>query len=212
MTTATLNYPYSTTQAHAHEQAGACTDDVIMQAFSSGKHEWAMEQLYSRYKQYMEALAYRILGDSYLAEDVVQDVFCMLWYKACAYQKELGSVKGWLQAIVRNRAIDKVRSSMHREYQFAHLQTEDGPDPSSPEPEMWEQVWDGEQAGLIRKALAQLPPEQRRVIEMNYFSGYTHVEIASKLQIPIGTVKGRARLGLQKVKQLLQQYGLDTSA
>ncbi len=91
----------------------------------------------------MYVLAYRILGDSYLAEDVVQDVFFTLCYKTFSYQKELGSVKSWLQAIVRNRSIDMVRSSAHREYQFAHLQATNGQDPSSSEPEMWEQVLGG---------------------------------------------------------------------
>ncbi len=69
--------------------------------------------------------------------------------------------------------------------------------------------WGDEQSTLIRKALAQLPSEQRQIIELNYFSGTTHVEIAAQLQIPLGTVKGRIRLGLQKAKQILQEYGVD---
>ena len=192
-----------------HEKLEEVTDDVIMQAFSSGRSEWAVEQLYSRYKQFMYGLAYTILRDSYLAEDIIQDVFFTLWHKAVSYQKELGSLKNWLQTIVRNRALDKVRSAMYREYQFAHLQVVSGQDIVSHEPEMWQQVWGGEQAVFIRKALAELPQEQRQVIELSYFAGYTHTEIASQLQLPVGTVKGRIRLGLAKIKPLLQAYGLE---
>lgn len=212
MHTATLDQAPSALQASHQEQSEHCSDQALLQSLCFNGSEWAIEQLYNRYKHYSYALAYRILGDSSLAEDVVQDAFFTLWQKAFSYQQDLGSVKSWLQAIVRNRALDKVRSSTHRECQFTHLPAMDEQDVPSVETEIWEQVWGCEQSTFIRKALAQLSPEQRQVIALNYFSGYTHMEIARQLQLPIGTVKGRIRLGLRKIKLLLQTYGVDASA
>ncbi|HET8846896.1 MAG TPA: sigma-70 family RNA polymerase sigma factor, partial [Ktedonobacteraceae bacterium] len=163
-------------------QSEELTDEAIMQAFYYNRSEWAIEQLYMRYKQYMYGVAYRILHDSYLAEDVIQDVFFTLWYKAISYQKELGSLKSWLQTIVRNRALDKVRSSVYREYQFAPLHTVTEPEQIGDRPEVWQVVWDDEQKHFIRKALGELSPEQRQAIELNYFAGYSHAEIAARLQ------------------------------
>lgn len=185
------------------------TDEALIQALCSSKAEWAMEKLYERYKRYAYALAYRMLNDSFMAEDVVQDVFFTLWQKAFSYQEQQGSVKTWLLTIVRNRAIDKIRSTAHRDYQCTYLQEVNGQEVVSPEPEMWEHVWEGEQSTYIRNALAQLPTGQGEVIELNYFYGYTHAEIATRQQIPLGTVKGRIRLGLQKMKLLLQKYDID---
>lgn len=198
-----INYSLPDARDEEQEQSDECTDDAIMQALCGGRMEWAIEQIYARYKHTLYGLAYAILRDSYLAEDIIQDVFFTLWHKAFSYRKELGSLKGWLQTIVRNRALDKVRSAVYRESQFAQLHLI-GQDLVSHEPEMWQQVWGDEQAAFIRKVLDQLPSEQREVIELNYFAGYTHAEIADHLQIPIGTVKGRIRLGLLKIRPLLR--------
>jgi len=212
MNTTIRDYPTLVIETTYNERVEHFTDEALIQVLRYSGTEWAIEKLYERYKRYVYALAYRILGDSFLAEDIVQDVFFTLWRKAFSYQERQGSVKSWLQAIVRNRAIDKVRSLTHLDYQCAYLQEMNGQDLSSSEPEMWEQVWEYEQSTFIRKALAQLPTEQRLVIELSYFYGYTHVEIARQQQIPLGTVKGRMRLGLQKMKLLLQEYGVDKHA
>lgn len=185
------------------------SDDALMRALSYDHADWAIEQLYMRYKQYMYSLAYRILHDSYLAEDVIQEVLLTLWHKAALYQENLGSLKSWLQTIVRNRALDKVRSSVYREQQFTHLDMVAGLEIVSHEPELWQVVWGDEQTSCLRRALATLPAEQRQAIELNYFAGYSHAEIASQLRLPVGTVKGRIRLGLQRIKHLLQAYGLE---
>ncbi len=206
----TANYPTSTTQVCV-ERPENCTDEALMQALCYSKSEWALEQLYNRYRRYMYALAYSIVGDSYLAEDVVQDAFLTLWRKASTYHEHEGSVKSWLQAIVRNRAIDKVRASTHRERQCIPLEDMNEQSSSSLAPEVWEQVWEADQSAVIRNALAQLPTEQSLAIELNYFYGYTHTEIAKQQQIPLGTVKGRVRLGLQKIKLLLQEYHLSVA-
>ncbi len=183
------------------------TDSELMQAISFGS-ERALEMLHERYHRLAFSLAYRILQDAATAEDIVQEAFLSLWRKASSYQSQHGSVSTWLQSIVHHRAIDHVRSSAYRNEQWATLQTEHEQDTASSEPDALEYAWQNEQQRLIRVALAQMPPEQRQVIELAYFGGYTHVEIAEKCHIPLGTVKGRMRLGLQKMKVFLQERGL----
>jgi RNA polymerase sigma-70 factor (ECF subfamily) len=185
-------------------------DEGLILAIRDGA-EWAMDILYERYSKYAYALAYRIVRDSTIAEDIVQDAFLSVWRKADSYQEQHGTVRSWLQAIVYHRAIDKVRASAHRDAQWTPLQTDNEQDPPSEQPEVWEEAWHHERARLIQSTLAQLPPEQRQVIELGYFGGYTHAEIAERWNIPLGTVKGRMRLGLQKMKHLLRERGIETA-
>jgi RNA polymerase sigma factor (sigma-70 family) len=183
-------------------------DEELISAICHGS-EQAMEIFYQRYYRYAYALAYRLLHESTAAEDIVQEVFLSVWRKAATYQRQHGSVYSWLQAIVHHRTIDRLRSVAYRNNQWAPLQVEGEQDPPCPQSDVWEEAWQKEQSQLIRSALAQLPAEQRDVIELAYFQGYTHTEIATQKQIPLGTVKGRMRLGLQKMKNLLQAYDLD---
>ena len=192
------------------QKAQDLDDEALLFAICDGA-EWAMDILYQRYYRYAYALAYRIMHDNTFAEDIVQDAFLAVWRKAASYQKQQGSVRSWLQAIVHHRAIDKLRASAHRDAQWVPLQVENEQDPPSTQPEVWEEAWRHEQALLIRSALAQLPPEQRQIIERAYFGGYTHAEIAERWNIPLGTVKGRMRLGLQKMKHLLRERGVETA-
>ena len=213
-TVPTLKVTKAKTASQVQRQAVAVTqdpsDEELISAICHGA-EWALETLYQRYHRYAYALAYRILHESTSAEDIVQEVFLSIWRKAASYQKHHGSVFSWLQAIVHHRAIDKVRSAAYRDHQWTPLQAEGEQDPPSEQREVWEEAWQQEQGKLIRQALGQLPSEQRQVIELAYFAGYTHTEIAEQQNIPLGTVKGRMRLGLQKMKQLLRAYGLDTA-
>ena len=210
--------PLKVTKAKAasqvQQQAVAVTqnpsDEELISAICHGA-EWALETLYERYHRYAYTLAYRILQESTGAEDIVQEVFLSIWRKAASYQKHHGSVFSWLQAIVHHRAIDRVRSAAHRDHQWTPLQVEGEQDPPGDQCEVWEEAWHHEQGKLIRQVLEQLPSEQRQVIELAYFGGFTHAEIAEKVNIPLGTVKGRMRLGLQKMKHLLCEYGLDTA-
>lgn len=205
MNTMTLDYPASTASAINKDEIENLSDEILMQALCHHGAEWALEKLYERYKRYAYSLAYHILADSFLAEDVVQEVFFTLWRKAPSYHERQGNVKSWLKAVIRNRAIDKVRSLTQHDYQCTPLEDENGESLASAEPEVWEQVWENEQSTFIREALRQLPLEQSQIIQLNYFDGYTHAEIARQQQIPLGTVKGRVRLGLQKIKQLLNE-------
>jgi RNA polymerase sigma-70 factor (ECF subfamily) len=189
-------------ETHAKQE---WNDEELMVEVLLGE-EWAMEALYERYHTYAYSLAYRIVRDDAIADDIVQEAFVAVWHKAATYRELHGSVRAWLLAIVRNRAIDWVRSSMSRSYQCTSLQDGQRQDLPSNEPELWEEVWQRERNAILRQTLAQLPTSQRQVIELRYFEGSTDVEIAERLQIPLGTVKGRIRLGLQKMRPLLCNY------
>jgi len=201
--------------------SGNLSDEDLVSEICRGA-EWAIELLYQRYHRYAYALAYRILHESSAAEDIVQEAFLSIWRKAASYQKQQGSVHSWLQAIVHHRAIDKLRSAAHRDNQWVPLEVENEQDlaggvsqgsrlADTRQSDVWEEAWRHEQRTLICSVLEQLPPEQRQVIELAYFGGYTHTEIAEQWHIPLGTVKGRMRLGLQKMKHLLQERGLDAA-
>ena len=183
------------------------TDEELISAICKGE-ETAIEVLYERYHRYAYSLAYRILRDQVASEDIVQDAFLSIWRKASSYQAQNGSVQSWIQAIVRHRAIDKIRASAHRDYQWTPLQSDNEQDPPSEQPDVWEQAWQSEQHRIIREVMVQIPSEQRMVIELAYFGGLTHAEISEQCHIPLGTVKGRMRLGLQKMKSLLAERGL----
>src|SRR5436305_6212745 len=200
----------TTTSMSTAQETANKADEELMLAIAQGE-EWAMEELYERYGRYAYALAYRIVRDATVAEDIVQDAFLSVWRKATSYQERQGSVRSWLQAIVHHRAIDRVRAATHRDHQWLPLQSEGEQDPPSEQPEVWEEAWHKEQCLAVRRVLTQLPPEQCQVIELAYFGGYTHVEIAERWQLPLGTVKGRMRLGLQKMRNLLREYGIETA-
>lgn len=187
----------------------ALSDESLLLKIACGE-EWAMEALYDRYGRYAYSLAHHIVRDSTAAEDIVQDAFLSIWRKASSYQEQQGSVRSWLQAIVHHRSIDYVRAATHRDHQWTPLPTESEQDLPSAQPEVWEEAWLKERSELIRQVLAQLPAEQRQVIELGYFGGYTHAEIAERWNIPLGTVKGRMRLGLRKMKMLLSERGFET--
>ncbi len=177
------------------------TDEELISAICKGE-ETAIEVLYERYHRYTYSLAYRILRDPAASEDIVQDAFLSIWRKASSYQAQNGSVPSWIQAIVRHRAIDKIRASAHRDYQWTPLQAD------NEQPDVWEQAWQSEQHRIICEVMVQIPREQRMVIELAFFGGLTHAEISEQCQIPLGTVKGRMRLGLQKMQTLLAERGL----
>ena len=183
------------------------TDEYLISAICKGE-ESAIEVLYERYHRYAFSLAYRILRDPVASEDIVQDAFLSIWRKASSYQAQNGSMQSWIQAIVRHRAIDKIRASAHREYQWTPLQADNEQDPPDEQPDVWEQTWQSEQHRIILEVMVQIPSEQRMVIELAYFGGLTHAEISEQCHIPLGTVKGRMRLGLQKMKSLLAERGL----
>jgi RNA polymerase sigma-70 factor (ECF subfamily) len=158
----------------------------------------AFATLYDRHSRAAYSLAYRMMGEPQAAEDLVQDAFLKLWRGAASsYRPERGSVRSWLLAIVHNRAIDQIRSSASRR------RTQEKVEATAPRiqpSEAFKESWRNVQREQVREALKNLPAEQLKVLELAYFSGYTHVEIAGLLDLPLGTVKGRMRLGLKKIK------------
>jgi RNA polymerase sigma-70 factor, ECF subfamily len=157
----------------------------------------AFAVLYDRHSRTAYSLAYRMMGERQAAEDLLQDAFLKLWRAAGSYRAERGSVRTWLLSIVHNRGIDQLRSSASRR------RTQEKVEASAPwvQPsEAFAQSWRNAQREQVREALKSLPEEQLKVLELGYFSGYTHVEIAELLDLPLGTVKGRMRLGLKKIK------------
>src|SRR5919112_1245172 len=157
----------------------------------------AFATLYDRHIRVAYSLAYRLIGEKQAAEDLLQEAFLKLWRGAASYRAERGSVRTWLLSIVHNRGIDQLRSLSSRR------RTQEKVEASAPRvqpSEAFAESWRNAQRDQVREALKSLPAEQLKVLELAYFSGYTHVEIAELLELPLGTVKGRMRLGLQKVR------------
>jgi len=157
----------------------------------------AFAALYDRHSRAAYSLAYRMMGERQAAEDLVQDSFLKVWRASESYRVERGSVRTWLLSIVHNRGIDQIRSTASRRRTQQRIEASA---PRSQPSEAFAQSWRNSQREQVREALKTLPPEQLKVLELAYFSGYTHVEIARLLDLPLGTVKGRMRLGLKKIR------------
>jgi len=158
----------------------------------------AFAPLYDRHSRAAYSLAYRMMGEKQAAEDLVQDAFLKVWRSATSYRAERGSVRTWLLSIVHNRAIDQLRSLASRRRTQEKIEATA---PMSQPSEAFAKSWANSQREQVREALKSLPEEQLKTLELAYFSGYTHVEIAELLDVPLGTVKGRMRLGLKKMKE-----------
>lgn len=179
-------------------------DQTLIRLMSKGD-EGALSELYDRFGRLVYSIALNALGDTSLAEEITQDVFFRVWKNAATYRAEHGKVVTWMAGITRNRAIDEIRRLNVR-----------------PEAEL--SPWGDEEVGLmdekmnveesieltqrqnrVRKAISQLPHEQRQVLAYAYFQGYSHREIAEKLNEPLGTVKTRIRLAMKKLKIDLEE-------
>jgi len=164
----------------------------------------AIESLYDRYGRLAYGLALRILNDRQAAEDVVQDAFVGVWRNAGSFDRSRGSLRNWLLAVVHNRAIDRLRGTA-RTRQETQLETIER---TAAVPDPWEAVALDLERKQIVEAFRQLPEAQRLTLELAYFRGYTHTEIARHLNLPLGTVKGRMRMGLEKMRSFLQARGV----
>lgn len=201
--------------AHNEQKAGArilsvrhISDEHLLAAIASGDIE-AMEILYQRYSRVLYSLAYRMVADQQVAEDLVQEAFLAVWRRASSYAPHAGAARSWLFSIVHHRTIDYLRTVHRRSVltQVTWLDAEQ--DEHHAVSDVWEKTWLSVQSTQMREALAKLAEPQRQVIELAYFQGWTQAEIAQMYQIPLGTVKRRLQLGLMHLRRLLAQMEVD---
>jgi len=180
------------------EKAERLADEELMPLIGEKDPE-AFEVFYDRHGGAAYSLAYRIVGERAAAEDVTQEAFISIWRSGARYDQARGSVRSWTLSIVRNRAIDALRSKAGRAPKLtfddeAILEQRPSGDLTDDE------ALRRETAHEVRGALGELPGEQSKVIQLAYFGGFSHSEIAEMLGVPLGTVKGRMRLGLEKIR------------
>lgn len=181
------------------------TSDIALMARIASRETEGLRALYDRYGRTAFALAYRVTGDASAAEEVVQDAFETVWNKARSFDPDRGgNVRGWLMTIVHRRSIDYRRRELDRPPRNLPL---DSMDQVLSTPDVWKEVSASLLGDQVRHALTTLPDDQRRVIDLAYFEGLSHGEIADRENVPLGTVKGRLRLGLRKLSGVLGSAG-----
>jgi len=191
--------------ANRERQYLLLADEDLMSLASDGE-AGGFAALYDRHSRASYSLAYRMTGDRQAAEDLVQEAFLQVWRAAGSYRAERGSVRTWILSIVHNRGIDQLRSTASRRRVRDRVEaTASITQPS----EAFAETWRNSQRDQVREALRILPSEQLKVLELAYYSGYTHTEIADLLDLPLGTVKGRMRLGLQKIREHFDSRGME---
>src|ERR687888_304513 len=191
-----------TRRSASGESLRQLADEDLMPLVQAGEAR-AFEVLYERHSTAAFSLAYRMCGSRGLAEDVTQEAFLAVWRSGGRYDRSRGSVRTWLLGIVHNRGIDALRRGAVHERRRA---SDEGVAERVPAPERTEvEAARRDEANTIRGLIDELPDEQGRVIELAYFGGFTHREIADMLGAPIGTVKGRMRLGLEKIRATLAE-------
>ncbi len=192
------------TLSHRNDEPG---DESLIQALADGA-VWAMDLLYQRYSGLLYSFALRMVADHQVAEDLLQEVFLAVWRHATSYAPHAGTVHGWLMSIMHHRAIDYLRA-MRRRGALNEISLEgDERDEGAASSDVWNEVWRSAQSSLVRECLMELVPEQRVLIELAYFQGWTQREMAEACEIPLGTVKARIRLGLLHLKRELEKRGL----
>lgn len=166
----------------------------------------AVTALYDRHGGAAYGLAFRITGDGVLAEDVVQEAFLSVWRQCARFDPDRGQVRSWLLTIVHHKAVDVVRRRAGRPERALPEEPEVFQSDHGRPEEIAEMSMD---AAAVREAVALVPEEQRQTIMMAYFEGLTHVEIADRMQVPLGTVKSRLRIGLEKMREYLRPKVLE---
>ncbi len=162
-----------------------------------------MAAFYDQTAAPLYSVAFRILGDGSEAEEVIQDTFVQIWEKAATFDPMLGSAFHWALSIARHRSIDRLRARQRRSRlveEYREVSAADPPTTSGPE----QSAGNAEAFAMVRAALAGLPNEQRQAIELAFFGGKTHLEIAEALKEPLGTIKARIRRGMMKLRDSLQ--------
>jgi RNA polymerase sigma-70 factor, ECF subfamily len=178
-------------------------DEDLISLVETGDAD-AFAALYDRHSSAAFSLAYRMMGERRASEDLAQDAFLKVWRGAGSYRVERGSVRTWILSILHNRGIDQLRSHASRRRTQDKIEATA---PRSQPSEAFAETLRNSQRDQVREAMGTLPSEQLKILELAYFSGYTHVEISELLGLPLGTVKGRMRLGLKKIRDFFESRG-----
>jgi len=176
------------------------SDNELLRAVARGD-ENALAGIYDRYRLILFGLILRILHSREEAEDVLQEVFLQVWRRAADFDEARGRAFTWLVTVARSRALDRLRALGSR----ARL-AEAAPVPQQVG-DAAEEAFQSEQAEVVRRALAQIPADQRQALLLAYFEGLTQMEIAARLGAPLGTVKTRMRAGMIRLRKILQELG-----
>jgi RNA polymerase sigma-70 factor (ECF subfamily) len=192
------------TMAVEDKQPVMDNDVELLRSISEGDR-YAFSCFYEQYSKLLFSIAYRILNDEKESEDVLQEVFLQIWDKAGAYNPTLGKPASWAVTLTRNKAIDHIRANQRRSKLLEHASTEmlvRSPGTLTAN----ESVHGRENEELISTAVAELPADQRKAIEMAFFSGLTQNEISETLKEPLGTIKARIRRGMLKLRDRLEGF------
>ena len=186
-------------------QAAQLSDEALLGAVARSD-EAALAELYDRFGRMAYGLALRVLRDSALAEDAVQDAFLNVWRSAEGFQRDRAKASTWVLTFVHRRAVDLVRREERRRTE----PEEAAPVPAGPGAD--EDAERRSKREVVQDALRRLPPEQREAIELAYYGGYTQSELAERLDEPLGTIKSRMFTGLQRLRALLDEAGFEAAA
>jgi RNA polymerase sigma-70 factor (ECF subfamily) len=178
------------------------SSDVVLLRQIADRRPESLSELYDRYAPLLLGLARRIMGNSADAEEVLQEVFLHVWNRGSLYDASRSSVSTWLVLITRSRAIDRLRSRKVVERTHEAAQMENSDVHTSPEGD--QNVFIQERRERVREELAKLPPEQRQVLDLAFYGGFSQTEIASRTEIPLGTVKTRTLLAMKKLRNALR--------
>jgi RNA polymerase sigma factor (sigma-70 family) len=184
----------------AHDDKAAV--DAAAVARIAGGDAVALQELYERYGKVIYSFAYRLTHDTTLSEECVQDVFVALWRRAADFDPTRAKLTTWLFVVARNRAIELGRQKTRR----PELRDDLEPVGSAPDP--GDLIATADESQRVAEAMAELPEEQLEVLRLAYFDGLSHSEIAEVIGIPLGTVKGRTRLALERLRSLTETYDL----
>jgi RNA polymerase sigma-70 factor (ECF subfamily) len=185
----------------------AAESDASVVARIAGGDERALGELYDRHGTLAFSLARAILGDTAEAEEATEDAFLQVWRAAATFDATRASVAAWLTMVVRSRALDRLRARRRHERTIASAVATQGETVHGATPLSADRAVEADEAGArVRAVLSELPEPQRRCLELAYFEGLTHSEIAELLRLPLGTVKTRIRAGMDKLRATLAAY------
>ncbi len=178
-------------------------EDLLLMGRVAARDQQAFARLFDRHSPVVLGVLTRMLADRALAEEILQEAFLQAWQQADRYQPGLASVRGWLLMMARSRALDRLRSRGARQRREDEVMRDV---PVAAEPTGTAAIEADERRRHVAEALAGLPAEQRQCVELAFFGGLTHTQIADRLQTPLGTVKSRILLGMNKLRQALAPY------